>query len=105
MRNWRPLKRNKVIIFRLLPGLLANGSTDIPKLPRLNEAAAEHLYQEKPKEYVSFVIDRQKKLASAFREYMTKDQSYCASSSNRITFYDEVIKLAETVNSLSFPHL
>jgi len=65
--------------------------------------AAEIFYKEKPKEYVSLVVDRQKRLASAFREHMTKDQSYHASNSNRESFYDEVIKLAERVNFLSFP--
>jgi type III secretory pathway component EscT len=58
---------------------------------------------EKLKEYVSLVIDRQKRLASAFHEHMTKDQSYHTSNSNRETFYNEVIKLAERVSFLSLP--
>jgi hypothetical protein len=95
-----------VIIFRLLPGLHANGVADIPESPRLDEVAARNLHWEKPKEeYVSLVKDRQKRLASAFREHMNKDQSYHASNSNRETFYDDVIKLAERVNFLSFPIL
>ncbi len=94
-----------MIIFRSLPGLFANGFADIPELPRLDEVAAKKLFKEKPKEYVSLVVDRQKRLASAFREHMTKDQSYYAPNSNRETFYDEVIKLAKRVNFLSFPVL
>ena len=53
---------------------------DIPELPPLDRVAAERLDWEKPKEYVSLAVDRQKRLASAFREHMTKDQSYHASS-------------------------
>ncbi len=96
-------QRIKVIIFRLFPRLPANGVADIPESPRLDEVAARNLYREMPKEYVSLVVEREKKLASAFREHMTKDQSYHASNSNRETFYGEVIKLAETVSFLSFP--
>jgi hypothetical protein len=70
-----------VIIFRLLPRLLVSGAADILELPRLDEVAAKKLYKEKPNEYVSLVVDCQKRLASAFYEYVTKDQTYHASNS------------------------
>ncbi len=52
---------------------------------------------------MSSVVERQRRLASAFRERMTAGQSYDASNLYRESFYDEVIKLADEVNFLSFP--
>ncbi|KAF8333428.1 uncharacterized protein EI90DRAFT_3051997, partial [Cantharellus anzutake] len=74
---------------------------DIPKLPPLDEASAKKLSKEKSKDYVSLVIDRHRRLASAFREYMTTGQSYHASNPDRKTFYHEVIKLAEKFEKIS----
>ncbi len=53
--------------------------------------------------YASLVVDRQKKLASTFRELMTTGQSYHTSNHYRESFYEEVIKLADEVNLPSFP--
>ena len=50
-----------------------------------------------------WVKDRQMKLARAFHEHMTKDQSYFTSSPNRTDFYARVTAMTEEVNSLSFP--
>ncbi|KAF8494140.1 hypothetical protein F5888DRAFT_1848288 [Russula emetica] len=41
------------------------------------------------------VVNRQKKLASAFREHMTKGQSYHSSNSDRRIFYEKVIATAK----------
>jgi hypothetical protein len=76
---------------------------DISELPRLSEEAAEERYGEEPMKCVSWVEDRQKKLASAFREHMAKDQLYLTSSPNRRAFYARVIAMAKQVNFLSFP--
>jgi hypothetical protein len=88
-----------VIIFRLLPGLLADGITDISELPHLSEEAAKEQYREEPEKCMSWVIDRQKKLASAFREHMTRGQLYHTSSPNRSTFYALVAARAKQVIS------
>ena len=61
------------------------------------------MFKEDRKDYVSLVVDRQGKLASAFRERMTAGQSYDASNLYRKLFYDEVTKLVDEVNFLSFP--
>ena len=76
-----------MIFFRLFAGLLANGITDISKVPRLNEDAAKERYGGEPMKSALWVKDRQMKLARAFREHMTKDQSYFTSSPNRTDFY------------------
>ncbi len=89
-----------MIIFRLLPGLLANGVADIPDL---DNADIKNLSKEDRKDYVSSVVERQRELASAFRERMTAGQSYDSSNLYRESFYDEVIKLADEVKFLSFP--
>ncbi|KAN0102363.1 hypothetical protein V8E52_012017 [Russula decolorans] len=68
---------------------------DISELPRLSEEAAEERYGEEPMKCVSWVEDRQKKLASAFREHMAKDQLYLTSSPNRRAFYARVIAMAK----------
>jgi hypothetical protein len=88
-----------VITLRLLPGLLANGVVDIP---RVDEVAHKKLYKEMPTEYVSLVVNRQKRLASVFREHMTKGQTYHTSNSNRRTFYADVTNMAKQVIFLSF---
>jgi hypothetical protein len=85
----------------LFPGFLTNGVAEILKLPL--EAAAKNLSQEKRNEYLLLVAARQKMLASAFRENMTKDQTYYASNPYRTTFYTDVINAAKKVNFLSFP--
>jgi hypothetical protein len=82
--------------------LLANGIADIPELPHLSKEAAKERYREEPDECVSPVVNRQKKLASAFREHMTKGQSYHSSNSDRRTFYEDVTARAKQVNFLSF---
>jgi hypothetical protein len=92
-----------VIILRLLLELLANGVAAIPALPPLDNVAAKNWYTENPEECVSSVVDRQKKLASAFREHMTKGQLYHTPNINRRTFYEEVTARAKQVNFLSFP--
>ena len=94
-----------MIILRLLLESLANGVAAIPALPLLDDVAAKNWYTENPEECVSLVVDRQEKLASAFREHMTKGQLYHAPNINRRTFYEEVITGAEQVNFLSFPVL
>ncbi|KAF8331932.1 uncharacterized protein EI90DRAFT_3154338, partial [Cantharellus anzutake] len=66
---------------------------DIPKLP-LDAASTKKLSKEKLKDYVSLVVDRHKRLASAFRKYMTTGQSHHATNPDRKTFYHEVIELA-----------
>ncbi len=81
----------------IVPGLLTNDVAEIPKLS-LDEAIA----QEKRDEHVLLAVDRQKKLACAFRKYMTKDQTHETSNPDRIAFYTEVVKGAEEVNFLSF---
>ena len=91
-----------MIILRLFPGLLTNGVADINKLS-FDKADAENLTQEERNEYVSMVAHRQKKLASAFREHMTKGQTYDAPNDYRNSFYMEVINAAERVNFPSFP--
>ncbi len=93
-----------MITFRLIPGLLANGITDIPELPYPDDANVKHLSKEDRRKYhVSLVVDRQRQLASTLRERMTAGQSYDASNLYRKSFYDEVITLANKVNFLSFP--
>jgi len=87
----------------MLLGLFANGITDISELPRLSEEAAKEQYREEPEKCMSWVVDRQKKLASAFREHVTKGQLYHISSLNRSTFYALVTARAKQVNFLSFP--
>jgi hypothetical protein len=96
--NWRPLRRNKVIIPQLLPRLLTDGVVDIPCV---DEVAAKKLYKEMPTEYVSLVIKRQKRLAAAFHEHMTKGQTYHTTNSNRRTFYTDVTNMVKQVNLLS----
>jgi hypothetical protein len=91
-----------VIIIRLFPGLLTNGVADIPDIP-LDKVAAEKLSQEERDKYVTLVADRQKKLASAFRNQMTEGQKYDTPNRYRGTFYTEVTNGAEEVNFLSFP--
>jgi hypothetical protein len=91
-----------VIILRLFPGLLTNGIAEIPKI-RLDKAVFEFLPQEKRDEYVTFITDRQQGLASAFREHMTKGQTYHTTNPYRKAFFTDVINEAKEVNFLSFP--
>jgi hypothetical protein len=87
-----------VIILRLLRRLLAN---DVLDIPRVDGVAAKNMYKEMPTEYVSLVVERQKRLASAFREHMTEGQTYHTTNSNRRTFYTDVTNMAKQVNFLS----
>lgn len=50
------------------------------------------------KKYTNWVVERRQKLASAFREFMTENQSFGSVNSNRKEFYARVIKAAITVN-------
>jgi hypothetical protein len=52
--------------------------------------------------YALSVKDRQKSLASAFRDRMTIGQSFNDSNKYRQDFYNDVIKLAEEVNLQTF---
>jgi hypothetical protein len=72
----------------IVPGLLTNGIAEIVKLS-LDDVVAH----EKRNEHVLLAVDRQKKLACAYREYMT---------TNRIAFYTEVVKEAKEVIFPSF---
>ncbi|KAF8330412.1 uncharacterized protein EI90DRAFT_1188204 [Cantharellus anzutake] len=73
--------------------IIASEKQDIAKLPSLGarRLSKEPLFR---KDYGSLVVDRQRKLASAFHEYMAMGQSHNASGLHRESFYDEVIKLA-----------
>jgi len=77
----------------IVPGLLTNGAAEIPKLS-LDEVVA----QEKRDEHVLLAMDRQEKLASAFREYMNEGQTHETSNDYRIAFYGEVVDQAKKVN-------
>jgi hypothetical protein len=92
-----------VIIFRSFPGILTNGVVDTNLKSPLDEVVAENIPQGKHDEYVTLATDRQIKLASAFRENMTKGQTYKTSNTYRNDFYTEVIKGAKEVNFPSFP--
>jgi hypothetical protein len=81
----------------IVPELLTNGVADIPKLS-LDDAVA----QETRNEHVTLAVDRQKKLASAFREHMTEGQTDQTSNDYRRTFYEEVVREAMKVNFPSF---
>ena len=81
----------------IVPRLLTNDVAEIVKLS-LDDAVA----QEKRNEHVLLAVDRQKKLASAFREHMTKGQTYQTSNLYRRTFYTDVVNEAEEVNFLFF---
>ena len=87
-------------MLRLFPGLLTNDVADISKLP---EAAAKRSSNKKRDVYVRLLKIRQKELASAFRDHMTKDQTYEAPNLYRSAFYTEVTTGAEEVNFLYFP--
>ncbi|KAI9507727.1 hypothetical protein F5148DRAFT_1376382 [Russula earlei] len=73
-------------------------ASDKQDIPNLSKASAERLFKKKQKDYVTLVIDRHKRLASAFREYMATEKYYLASNPHRRTFYDEVIELASDEN-------
>jgi hypothetical protein len=88
-----------VIIPRLFPAFLTNGVAEILQLS-LDEAKG--LTKE---ELVKLAADRQRKLASAFREHMTEGQTEYASNSYRREFYRDVTVDAEEVNFLPFPVL
>jgi len=49
-------------------------------------------------EYVKLAIERQRQLASAFREFMTKGQSFGNVNDHRQEFYAKVIKAAKAVS-------
>ena len=90
-----------MIILRLFLGLLANGVADIDKL-LLDKAVVEKLSQKKRAKYMSLLVDRQEKLASAFREHMTEGQTYHSPNPYRSRFYTDVTNEAEAVTFLSF---
>jgi hypothetical protein len=94
-----------VIIFRLLIGLLADGITDIPVPPRRTKRSAKKLSEEMLKRDVSLVMDRHRRLASAFHEHMTTSRSYNTSNSDREIFYDKVTEQANQVNFPALPFL
>jgi hypothetical protein len=50
------------------------------------------------------VISRQAKLASAFRDLMTKGQSFKSPNAYRENFYNKVIESTNKVNFYEFPH-
>ncbi|KAF8339651.1 uncharacterized protein EI90DRAFT_3037372 [Cantharellus anzutake] len=83
-----------VVTLRKLKTIVSE-KQDIAQLPSLDSTSAQQSSKEKPKDYVSLVMDRHRRLAAAFRECMTAGQSFHASNSYRETFYDEVVKLAE----------
>jgi hypothetical protein len=86
-----------VIILRILPGLFTNGA-DIPELSRVDKVVA----RANPRKYVPLALKRQRRLAAAFREHMTKGQTYHTTNPNRTTFYTDVTNMAQQVNFLSF---
>lgn len=55
--------------------------------------------------HASSIKERQVWLASTFRKQMTMGQSFKISNKYRRDFYDDVILLANKVNSLTFPVL
>jgi len=59
----------------------------------------EDVFASVPRESEEACIDRQAKLASAFRDLMTSGQSTKASNAYRLAFYNEVIERATKVNS------
>jgi hypothetical protein len=81
---------------QLLPRLLANNNADIPNFSHSG------LYGHSQQDLQKWVVERQMKLASAFRKYMTYSQTYHAPNSNRVAFYKRVIELAKKVSILSF---
>lgn len=62
---------------------------------RLNEADARNLSEEDHHKYLLLLVNRQKELASAFREHMTRDQTYDTPNQYRNDFYTEVTYEAE----------
>ena len=88
-------------MLRLFPGLFTNDVADLSKF-KLPEAAAKKLSEETRDEYVRLLAIRQKELASAFREHMTKGQTYDTPNPYRSAFYTEVTTEAEKVKFLSF---
>jgi hypothetical protein len=56
------------------------------------------------KEYVTRVIERQWKLAFAFRDFMTRGQSFGAVNSDRQEFYRRVIDAAKAVSFCLLHH-
>ncbi|KAF8311127.1 uncharacterized protein EI90DRAFT_3098004 [Cantharellus anzutake] len=89
-------KRLRGFLFSLLVVTLRTLKTIVSEkqdmeLPSLNWESSK----EKLQDYMPLVVDRQRRLASAFREHMTTGQLYHASGTHRNTFYDEVIKLAD----------
>ena len=60
--------------------------------------------EEKDKLTETDVEIRQAKLASAFRDLMTKGQSYKRPNDYRVDFYKEVIRVASEVSFCGFPH-
>jgi hypothetical protein len=85
----------------LFPGLLTNGVAEILNSSP-SKLAAENWSQEK-RNKLSSVTDRQKDLASAFREHMTKGQTFHTTNSYRNEFYTDVINESKEVNFLFFP--
>jgi hypothetical protein len=90
---------NEVIILRLLHGSVANDVTDISSLSHVDKVTANA----EPNKYVPLAIERQRWLASAFRDHMTKGQTYHTTNSNRKTFYTDVMNTTGEV--IFFPSL
>lgn len=55
--------------------------------------------------YAVLVIERQEKLAAAFREFMTRGQTFGSVNNERAAFYERAIKAAKTVNLCLLHHL
>jgi hypothetical protein len=91
-----------VIVLRIFPGLFTNGA-DIPEFSRVDKVVA----RANPRKYVPLALERQRRLAAAFREHMTKGQTYHTTNSNRTTFYTDVLygctNMTEQVGFLPFP--
>jgi len=64
-------------------------------LPALNDIS--ELSRHERDKYASLVRQRQEMLAFAFRDSMTRDQSFKAPNPYRKAFYDEVVEMAEKV--------
>ncbi|KAI9434407.1 hypothetical protein F5148DRAFT_998459 [Russula earlei] len=65
-----------------------------PDIAKFSEALSRKSFKEKSKDSVPLIIDRHKRLASAFRQCMTMGQSYRGTNVYRGSFYDDVIKMA-----------
>ena len=77
-------------------------ANDIAGVTPLPVVDVENMSVEDRRTYTLSVEDRQKSLATAFRDRMTTGQSFNDSNKYRQNFYDDVIKLAEEENFQTF---